>query len=95
MNVHQGLFEAYRDFSQNLSMELSCEIHGKINAHYNPITDAMQVTIINRALNIEPFRFTQPYFSRDMANGISSSTLSRFILKEYREYIELYIFKKY
>ena len=94
-NISSHIFESYVNIARNISMELSCELHGKINVHYNAVTDSLQVMISNRALNIEPFRLTYPYFSKEMVNGTNSSTLSRFILKEYRDYVNLYLFKKY
>ena len=87
--------EAIVIFAKNVASDIQSSVHGKVNCHYNTFTDTMEITISNRVLNIEPFRYSYMYFSREMKHGISSSVIARFVVKEYKEYIDLYIFKRY
>lgn len=81
--------------AKNVTTDIQSSVHGKVNCRYNSFTDTMEISISNRALNIEPFRYNYMYFSREMKHGISSSVIAHFIVKEYKEYVDLYIFKRY
>ena len=87
--------ESVEILSKNIVTLLQMEVHGKVYAHYNRFTDILEVSVTNRVLNIEPFRYHYANLSRDMKNGISSEVISRFVIKEYQDYVNLYIFKKY
>lgn len=87
--------ESVEILSKNIVTLLQMEVHGKVYAHYNRFTDILEVSVTNRVLNIEPFRYHYANLSRDMKNGISSEVISRFVIKEYQDYINIYIFKKY
>ena len=88
-------FESFEIISKNIVSELQTSVHGKVHAHYNRITDILEVSITNRALNAEPFRFHYYRLSSDMKNGISASVIAKFALKEYHEYVDMFFFKKY
>lgn len=88
-------YEAIVILAKNVASDIQSSVHGKVNCHYNTFTDTMEISISNRVLNIEPFRYNYMYFSREMKHGISSSVIARFVVKEYKEYVDLYIFKKY
>lgn len=87
--------ESFEILAKNIVIYLQMEVHGKVYAHYNRFTDILEVSITNRVLNIEPFRYHYSHLSRDMHNGISSEVISRFVVKEYHDYVDLYIFKRY
>ena len=87
--------EAVIILAKNVASDIQSSVHGKVNCHYNTFTDTMEISISNRVLNIEPFRYNFMYFSREMKHGISSDVIARFVVKEYKEYVDLYIFKRY
>ena len=94
-NPRHDFMESIEILSKNIVTLLQMGVHGKVYAHYNRFTDILEVSITNRVLNIESFRYHYANLSRDMHNGISSEVISRFVIKEYQDYINLYIFKKY
>lgn len=87
-------FEAIKTFSTNLYLHLTGAVWGYVNVHYNPVTDCMEITIKNRAFNMEPFRMTYPEFSKEMRFGTSSGLIGHAVLQEYEAYIDQYIFKR-
>lgn len=87
--------EAIVILAKNVASDIQSSVHGKVNCYYNMFTDTMEISISNRVLNIEPFRYNYMYFSREMKHGISSNIIARFVVKEYKEYVDLYIFKRY
>ena len=88
-------YEAIVILAKNVASDIQSSVHGRVNCHYNTFTDTMEISISNRVLNIEPFRYNYMYFSREMKHGISSEVIARFVVKEYKEYVDLYIFKRY
>ena len=92
---HTDEHESSEILAKNIVALLQMEVHGKVYAHYNRFTDILEVFITNRVLNVEPFRYHYANLSRDMHNGISSEVISRFVVKEYHDYVDLYVFKKY
>lgn len=87
--------EAIVILAKNVASDIQSSVHGRVNCHYSIFTDTMEISISNRVLNIEPFRYTYMYFSREMEHDISSEVIARFVVKEYKEYVDLYIFKRY
>lgn len=87
--------EAIEILCKNISSDVQTSVHGKAHAHYNKFTDVLEVTISNRVLNVEPFRYHYYNLSRDMKNHISSEVIARFVVKEYHDYVDMYIFKRY
>ena len=87
--------EAIEILCKNISGDVQSSVHGKAHAHYNKFTDVLEVTISNRVLNVEPFRYHYYNLSRDMKNHISSEVIARFVVKEYNDYVDMYIFKRY
>lgn len=97
--MYSSLRSDFRDsieiMMKNIKTFIQLKVHGTVHAHYNQFTDILEISISNRVLNIEPFRYHHPKLSKDMQNGISSEVISRFVIKEYKDYVNLYIFKKY
>jgi hypothetical protein len=88
-------FEAIKEISTQISNILKNRVWGQINVHYNNFTDTLEVSISNRALNAEPFRYSHSDFSVDLMYKVDSKVLSQFILNEYREYLDMYFWRKY
>ena len=88
-------FEVIKEVSLQISNNLKNRLWGQINVYYNNFTDTLEVTIKNRALNAEPFRYSHSDFSVDLMYKADSKVLSQFILNEYREYLERYFWRKY
>lgn len=86
-------FEAVKNFSTNLYLYITGAVWGYVNVHYNPITDCLEISIKNRAFNMEPFRMTYPEFSKEMRFGTSSGLIGHHVLQEYQSYINQYLFK--
>lgn len=86
--------DAIKCFTTNLYLYISGAVWGFVNVHYNPITDCLEISIKNKAFNMEPFRMTYPEFSKEMRYGCSSGLIGNHILEEYRDYINLYIYKR-
>lgn len=94
MRIPDGLFEAVNDFSTNVYLNIREKVHGKVNVYYNKASDCLEVYIYNRALNFEPFHFTYPTFFDNIQHGVSSNDLTKKILTDYKNYINLYIWKE-
>lgn len=87
-------FEAIKNFSTNLYLYITGAVWGYVNVHYNPITDCLEISIKNKAFNMEPFRMTYPEFSKEMRYGCSSGLIGNHVLSEYRDYLDMYIYKR-
>ena len=87
--------ESFEILCRNIVSDLQTSVHGKVHAHYNRISDILEVTITNRVINAEPFRYHYFQLSRDMRADISASVISRFVIKEYHDYVDMYVFKRY
>lgn len=87
-------FELIKTLSSNVALSLRGAVWGNISVHYSPILDSLEIQIKNRALAIEPFRYTYPELSKEVKLGLSSSTIANFVLSEYRDYVEMYIWKR-
>ena len=87
-------FEAIKNFSTNLYLYITGAVWGYVNVHYNPITDCLEISIKNKAFNMEPFRMTYPEFSKEMRFGCSSGLIGNHVLQEYRDYLDMYIYKR-
>lgn len=70
------------------------KVWGYVKAYYNNFTDTLEITIQNRALNSESFRYSFSNFSQEVKNGTSATVIANFILKEYNEYIYMYFWKR-
>lgn len=89
------IHESYEIISRNIVSDLQSSVHGKVFCHYNRWNDILEVSITNRALNAEPFRYHYYNLSRDMNNGITSTIIARFVVKEYQDYVSMFFFRKY
>lgn len=92
--LFNDIFEGVNDISTNIYLNIREIIHGKINVYYNKVSDCLEIYISNRALNIEPFHATIPTFYSNMLNGISSKEISDRVIREYRKYVNMYIWKE-
>lgn len=89
------LMEAIEVICKNIATDLKGEVWGKVNAHYNRYTDVLEVVISNRALNAEDFRYPYYNFADAMKTGISSEVITRFVMKEHHDYLDMFFFRKY
>lgn len=81
-------------FASAVYFYIQARVHGTISCYYNKVRDILEVQISNRALNINSFIHLEPDFSHSFKEGIRSNILAARILDEYRNYVNLYIFKK-
>lgn len=86
--------EGINNFCTNLSLYIKGAVWGYVNIHYNPVQDCLEIMIKNRAFNLEPFRMTYPMFSKEMRTGVSSGLIGAHILSEYKDYIDMYFYKR-
>ena len=77
MRLPNDLFEVLSDFSTNVYLNIREKAHGKVIVFYNKTTDCLEVTISNRALNIEPFHYTSATFLSKLQQGLSSFAVSK------------------
>lgn len=88
-------FEAIRDICTKISDEIKANIYGKINVHYDNFSDTLRVRISNRAFNGNEFEMNLEFFSKEIHLGTSANVLANYILSEYRDYVEMYFWRKY
>lgn len=88
-------FEAIRDVCANISENLKTSVYGKVYVHYDNYADSLHVTIKNRAFNGNEFEMDHANFSREIRLGTPANVLANFILKEYRDYINMYFYRKW
>lgn len=86
-------FEGIKAFSTALALALKEKLWGNVMVHYNPRQDCLDISIKNRALYAEPFRYSYPKFSKEMMHGLSSGVVAAHILNEYRDYVNRYFWR--
>lgn len=91
VSIHQGAIQ----LAIKISQDLRERVWGYVNVSYNSIDDSFYIKISNRVFNSEPFHFYFNFVSNEMARGTSSSVISQYILNEYRDYVNMYIYKKH
>lgn len=87
-------FELVKALCSRVSNYLNDRVIGHVSVHYDFREDMLQVQISHKNLKFEKFRYNYFNFSHDILNAIPAIEIARFILKEYKEYLNKVFFKE-
>lgn len=94
MRVGNDVYSGAVNMAINIAIYLKEKVWGEVKVHYDGFSDSFSILISNRALAIEPFRSNFYYVSNEMSKGTSSQIIAKFFLSEYKDYVNMYLWKK-